>query len=479
MQFNDFIKASPKIRPLLNVGCLLDVPTGRPQLGKRGEMYINGGTPYVTGIVGIANTFKSVFGDYLNLTMLDRYASAITSKFDTETSASLARAIMLASRMDNIGGVDLAEEGRLFMSDSTVMDGDDWFQGIKKMADARQKERKTLLRTCPFQDDKGEDIQILSPFGAFIDSLSLFATSKLMESWEKNKLGESGANMDNMSAARHKASMLMQVPTLTGKSALFLIMTAHVGVKHQLDPYAAPDKKLAFLKGKSIKNTTENFTFLTNNLWYIYNSSVLANKGTKAPEYPRSPDDDMEGDTDLQVILVQNLRGKNGPSGLPFEIVLSQREGFLPALTEFHFIKNNDRWALTGNDRNYVIDMAPDISLQRTTVRSKIDENYRLRRALQVCSEMLQMKQIWEYPEYLEVVCTPAELYADLKAMGYNVDELLETTRGYWIFEEDHTKLEKPPLTTLDLMRMRKGLYVPYFFTAEQKAAIDMSKKIA
>lgn len=52
-------------------------------------------------------------------------------------------------------------------------------------------------------------------------------------------------------------------------------------------------------------------------------------------------------------------------------------------------------------------------------------------------------------------------MYKDLKDLGYDWDELLDT-RGYWVFEE-HAADEKPFLSTKDLLEMRKGLYTPWW----------------
>ncbi|MNE79272.1 hypothetical protein D3C80_1757380 [compost metagenome] len=55
----------------------------------------------------------------------------------------------------------------------------------------------------------------------------------------------------------------------------------------------------------------------------------------------------------------------------------------------------------------------------------------------------------------------PKDLYAKIKELGYNWDELLDT-RGYWDFEEN--KNPKQFMSTFDLLRMAKGEYVPYWY---------------
>lgn len=460
LDFDQFFKPAPRERPMFNIGAGLDIPTGQPKLGKRGETYVLGGLPYVTGVAGRGNMHKTTLSEFMLLSTLNRYRRVRASKYDSESSGSMGRVHMLAASMRNLMGLDLAEEGRYHLSSNEVMSGDEYFFQLKAMGTAKQKAAKELTLTLPLTQPNGEPITVLEPTISFIDSFSQFTTKGVEDIYEKNKLGEASANTDALRSAAHKTQMLMQVPTVTGQGGIFMIMTAHVGKQHQLDAYAPVEKKLAFLKNATLKNVPEKFTFLTNNLWYVYQMNVLQNKGTKAPEYPRNSADDKEGDTDLITILIQNLRGKNGPTGMPFEVVISQRDGVQPHLTEFHFIKSNERFGISGNDRNYYLDLLPDVTLSRTTVRGKIDENEQLCRALTITSEMCQIQQLWKDEE--NIFCTPKQLYEDLKAMGYDWNVLLNT-RSYWVFEEDEPFEEKPFLSTIDLMRMRKGLYHPFW----------------
>lgn len=466
MSFDKFFQAAPKIRPLLNLGCLMDIPTGKYHIGKHGESILNGGLSYVTGIGGRGNSFKSAIAHYMMLCIISRYVRAAGQFHDTETSLTIMRLLQLAMSHPNIMGVDLEAEGRIHLSDNTVMSGNEWFAKLKEFGEEKQKNAKDWLATTPFVDEKtGQLIKALYPTLSELDSLSMLQTDSVEAIYDKNQIGESGANTDALRGSAAKSQMLMQMPTLTGKSAIHCIMTAHVGDDIPLDPYAPNVKKLTFLKGKAkFKHVPEKFTFLTNNLWYVLGVQVLQNKGTKAPEFPRDPSDNMEGDTDLQIIQLQNLRAKSGPTGMPFELIVSQSEGVLASLSEFWYIKSFDRFGLGGNDRNYFLELVPDINLSRTTIRGKINEHAKLRRALEISSEMCQMKNLWDDPDGL--FCSPKELYDDLKALGYDWDVLLNT-RGYWVFEED-AEQALPFLSTMDLLRMRKGLYHPWWLPAKK-----------
>ena len=221
-----------------------------------------------------------------------------------------------------------------------------------------------------------------------------------------------------------------------------------------------PIVKLQHLKnGDKIKGTTDKFTFITHNCYHAFNAKPLINDGTKAPEYPRSSDDNLKLDTDLSIVTIRNLRSKSGMSGMTQALVVSQSKGVLPALTEFHYLRENDYYGLEGSNVNYAPALYPTCKLGRTTVRAKLDEDPMLRRAINIMSEMLQIKSLWRnVPK--ELMCTPKELYEDLKAKGYDWNVLL-STRGWWTIDNDKHPI--PYLSTMDLLMMRKGLYHPYW----------------
>ncbi|MBE0438339.1 MAG: hypothetical protein IBX57_01035 [Gammaproteobacteria bacterium] len=464
---------SPLIRPLLNVGCLFDIPTGVYLKGKHGENILNAGLPHITGIVGRGNTFKSTIAHFMNLRSLDRHRAAEDIIYDTEVSLSLARLRQLSTNMTFLPFEDFEDEdSRIVLTDKTQELGSAWFEKYKEVMRDRAKD-KTTIKTTPFINKDGEYVKGIYPFLGELDSFSQMSIEAVETLLDKGQIGDSKLNTEALKEGAAKSQLMVQLPGLTGMGGGYLVMTAHVGDEHQLDPYAPPSKKLAFLKGKSkIKRVPENFTFLTNNLWYCANATVLINQANKTPEYPRGPEDDLKGDTDLMIVTIQNLRAKTGPTGIPFELVISQSEGVHVGLSEFNYIKNHGRYGLGGHDRSYYLELVPDISLQRTTVRSKIDESPKLRRALEIASEMCQIKNLWHhFPK--ELLCSPKELYDDLVKKGYDWELLLDT-RGYWMFEEDITKEDKPFLSTLDLMEMRVGKYHPYWYPTSK----DKMKKL-
>lgn len=316
----------------------------------------------------------------------------------------------------------------------------------------------------------GNNKKALYPTGGFIDSFSKFIVSAVSEMYAKNAIGDSKVNTDAMTNGKAKNQLFNQLPQICAKTSTYMILTAHVGDIIQIEMYPTDKRNLSHMKKDTVlKGVSGGFYSLPNNVFSIESNKPLVNK-EKMPLYPIDNSTAIEGDTDLRILEVINLRGKGGITGLPFHLIVSQTEGILPSLSEFHYCREND-WGIGGNNINYFVELCPDIKLSRTTVRKKLMDNPALQRAVEIQSEMLQLIQFqrWNLGDY---VVTPAELYADLKVMGYDWDIILNNTRGYWMFEEDEQFSDKKFLSTYDLLRMRKSEYKPYWMTDEEKAKI-------
>lgn len=464
--FATAFRSAPLLRPQLNLGCLMDIPTGTYIKGKHGEHILNGGLSYITGIVGRGNMFKSVFAHFQLLTVLNRYFKSSGNVLDTEFSLIINRMYELALAMDYIAGVDLEAEQRLTVTDLSVYAGNEWFSDFKRHIEGRRDKPADNLGTTPFLDKDGKLLKAFYPAVAEIDSFSQFMTDSV-EKIQEEEIGSSGRNVEALRGAMAKNQMMMELPGVTARGGGYVILTAHVGDELNLDPYAPPAKKLAFMKKAKIKNVPEKFTFLTNNCWYCFGSEVLINQTTKAPEFPRNGEDNMKGDTDLMKLSIQNLRAKSGPTGMPFEVIVSQSDGVHVGLTEFNYIRSFERYGIGGNLQNYYLELVPNINLSRTTVRGKIDDSPKLQRALEITSELCQIKNLWhDVPAGL--LCDPKTLYEDLKAKGYDWDILLEETRGFWTFEEENHP--KKFLSTYDLLYMKAGEYRPWWYDDLVKA---------
>lgn len=450
---------------MLNVGCLMDIPTGQYVKGIHGEHILNGGFPTITAIAGRGNTFKSTIAHHMVLKAMENVLESglptFLNTYDTEMNISKERLKVFYRDIQSKTGIDLFDEGIWSVSDKSVHTGNEWFKILREyLKNEKIKNKKDLLVDTPFIDPKGNRIKATLPTFGEIDSISEFSTDDIEEIQDKNEIGESGGNTIHMRLGLAKTRLLMELPYLCNSSAHYMVMTAHLGegIPMNQGPYSVPTKALQHMKmGEKVKGVTEKIFFLTNSFWQTVSSSVLINQGTKGPEYPKERDLQDDNPSDLNIVTIKQLRNKSGPSGITLDIIISQREGVLPSLTEFHYIKSNDRYGLVGNNVNYALALYPDVKLQRTTVRSQIDNDPKLRRAIKITSDLLQIKKLW-VDKNLELP-SPEELYEKLKKK-YDWNILLDT-RDNWLFGEP--KDAKPFLSTMDLINMYHDRYTPYW----------------
>lgn len=477
------VAQAPKIKILFNIGAGFDIPTGEYVRGIHGESLLLGGLGMVTGIAGIGNNFKSTLMHYMTLAASARIAETMDTSiltYDTEININQERLWRFSNEFPAFQNRNILDDGTWQITDKTVMYAEGFNEAMREYLDEKKKEYKNKLWKTPFVDRGGSNFYMLPPTFGQIDSFTEFETSAVADIQTKNELGDSGANTIYMKQGNDKTRFLMGLPAMLGAGGHFLAMTAHIGKKIEMASgpvKAPPEKTLQYLKnGDVIKGATSKFFFLTTNCWHSFNAAPLINQGTKGPEYPENPDDNKPLDTDLNLVQVRSLRGKFGLTGFSHPVVVSQSLGVLPSLTEFHLIKEADRFGISGTLQHYALDLYPECKLSRTTVRSKIATDPKLCRALNITSELCQMLMYWRGDKlHPDLVCTPKELYEDLIKLGYNWDELM-ATRGWWTVNNDEHPI--PFLSTMDLLRMRKGLYHPYWMKAKAvpSDAIDINK---
>ena len=458
--------SAPSIKVMINIGACMDVPTGTYLKGKYGESILNGGLGFDTGVVGIGNNFKSTISHYMMLSAMSKLwwkLKTTLSTYDTEVNIHESRLRWLYSTFPEFDGSDLIDDGYWIITDKTKYYANEWYEIYKEFLNDKIKGASKLMVTTPFLDRDKSNFKMIAPTFTEVDSFSHFETSDIGKMQNENELGEAGGNTIHMRQGLAKKRFLMEAPKLTGSACNYLLLTAHVGKEIQMasGPLAPqPVKKLHYLKnGDKLKGVTDDFFFLMNNCWQAVKTEPLINQSTKTPEYPKNSDDDLSGDTDLNAVTIRQLRSKSGPTGYQIEVVVSQRDGVLPSLTEFHFIKNAARYGITGTLQHYSLDLYPDKKVQRTTVRKTIDTDAKFRRALNITSELLQIYNFTN--DNVEgFICDPKTLYEDLKTKGYDWDVLLET-RGWWTIDNDQHPI--PFLSTMDLLNMRAGTYKPYW----------------
>lgn len=482
LNLNQTFERPIPVKLLLNIGACLDIPTGFYMKGIYGQNVLCGGLGCITAVVGRGNRFKSTILHYMMLSAMDRLfttTESSASTYDTEINIHEHALNRFIIAFEELRKRNILLDGIWTITDKTIYHGNQWHERMKEYLKVKKSHEKALEVSMPFFDRDGvTPLKTMVPTFAEIDSFSEFETEDVAKMQDENELGESGGNTIHMRQGLAKTRFMMEAPVLFNGHNHFLLLTAHMddAIEVSAGPYAPkPVKKLQHLKqGDKIKGVTGKFFFLMNNCWAAITAAPLVNQGTKGPEYPKNPNDNIAGDNDLNEVTLVQLRSKSGPTGYSVTLLVSQSEGVLPSLTEFHYIKSFkdkqfDRFGISGSLQNYSLDLLPDVKLSRTTVRAKINEDPFLRRALNITSELCQMYQF--HRDLIDVLVTPQELYDDLKHQGYDWNVLLNT-RGWWTVD-DH-KHPVPFLSTLDLCMMHSknkhhpNAYFPYWMNPDK-----------
>lgn len=495
---------SPDIEPIpvlklqLNLGACLDVPTGTWLPGKYGERILNGGFGFITGVVGIANNFKSTTANCMKAKAASRVFESCfrpekksekklkrmktsISDYDTEVNAQEHRlkTLVASIRFFYDHNIDLFDYEQMLWktTDKTVAAGDEFFEKIKEFIAIKRKLRKDYLVDTPFIDRDGTSLlQVILPTFGGIDSLTDFNTEAEEKIMDDNKLGDSGANMLFARGGLLKTRLLNELPALTGGGYHYMTLMAKLNKEMAMGGgpggAAIPRKSMQYLKpGEKIVGAGNNFTYATSVTWNAYDAKPLLD-GNRMPEYqhPDSPALSM-GDTDLNIVKLTCLRNKNGPTGMTIPIIVTQREGIQFELTQFNYIREfvssdkGKRPGIIGKGAYFTLALYPEGTITRNTLRGKIAEDEKLRNAIHYTCEILETS-VYHPAIWADYACDLEDLHADLIKLGYDWDLLLKC-RPYFVFNNDAHPV--PFLSSFDLLRMRKGEYHPYWMTEDKK----------
>lgn len=453
--------------PMINIGAGLDIPMGSWYDGIHGEALLNGGMTMFNGFIGGGNMYKTAVLLYKMLMAMGRMADSTGSLYETEMNTTARRIEMLARHLGLFGDEDIIESERFVVTNREKYEGGEYYDTTKEWLDWKYTtamKTKEMRRKLPFikKGTTDELMEMIIPTFGAMDSFTDFVTKDAAKMNDEVSLGDKGAETLFMKQGLPKLRLLSELPPLLHKSAHYYCMSAQVGNNINMDQYNPEKKKLSNIVGNvKMKGVTDKFTYIMNSILQFHNLEKMLTKD-KLPRFPRDEFDNAVGDTDLNLLHAVELRGKSGPSGVPIQLIVSQREGVKSSMTEFYnLLTHPDRFGLEGNDTNYNLALCPDVKLRRGNIRQRTEDTPALQRALTISLEMMQMARLM--PEYRTagLLCTPTDLFRDIKERGYDWDMILGGTRGWWTLNNDDHPVKF--LSTLDLLRMRKDKYKPYW----------------
>lgn len=457
--------------PMPNTGSVLDISAGSYCPGHKGQQVLVGGLSLFSMIGALPNMGKTTVATGITGMVLVAYPKGVAHAHDTETTMledRIEKLILDTMRLPIEGHKvpdSLITSNNLFFTNSVIYDGTDLFDLLKKFGKERlANEPQVDLEMI--DDRTGKPFQWWYPIIEFWDSLSGMACRNAVEMQDKAEVGTASMNMHAMRSNSGKSQIVEQLPNFTAKHAIYVLATGQVGAQYQLDPYRPNVRTLRFMNDNvKIKRVPEITSFVTGNCYIITKMSPMMTKG--APEFPYDRNDENEG-TDLIELRFTNMRGKFGPSDIPHAIIFSQRDGWLPYMSNYIYLKDNDRYGFVGNNTTYHFALYPEVKVQRTTLRQLFRSDWRLQRTVLFLVEMHWMNTRWDEEKLPEKYrCTPTELYDDIKALGYDWSILLNTRFWHSTIKDGEEMI--PYLSTMDLLMMRTGDYHPYWYPVKKK----------
>lgn len=417
-----------------NTGTLFDLATGRYVPGVDGNWYINGGyAPHINAVVGPNGAFKSTMANSLLMRSLGIYTSAEAIIEDTENSLDKdkPRALHMAGDL-----YDKSIDNRVIWLKGIDYNLDELHQLIKQICMKKEAQRKEYIVDTPFLDPMtGKALKMWKPTYLFIDSMSeLIAASEedVLESEKGKSISE--ANTLMMADGNKKTVFIHTMRRLCQKYGIVLICTGHFDKVMQIDMYNPTPKDTTFSpKDWKTKGCGSKLKFLSS--IYARTSAALLLDSAKEPLYAQ---DNGPGKDVLEIgITLERCKTANAGEMLPF--VATQSEGLLNTVTNYHYLRIHDYFALNGNKQKQQVFLLPEVTISRNTIRSLATSDAKLRRALEIAAQYCYIKNNWntkDYPVRFDI--EPQALFDKLISdKNKNLMNDILISRSYWTFNKE------------------------------------------
>ncbi len=439
----DNLRKNIPFLPYINTGTLFDFSTGKFQPIVGNLHGLNGGLSQCTGISGRSQTYKSGLAGSLLARAMNIHPLSEAYVYESEGTISGPE------RYNDFVPIDQQVSNRIVFQNNTMASLTEFYEVFNNIVSDKEKNKKDYIVESPFLNpNDGKPMKVWIPTFVLIDSFSRARSDKGDKQFESNNIDDSSMNTFWLSEGNIKTRIMNDLPGRAAKAGIYVIMTAHVGDKHDLDPYNKSPKQLQYMKNTDkMKNVGSNFEFLTTTLIQTLKATVLQDK-SKGCEYPTNFSTDVE----VNQVDTMLVRCKNNASGMLVPYIVSQYQGILNEVTNFVFLKNYKNYGMNvkGNNMSFTPALYPDAELTRTNIRKKTTDNYKLCRALELTTQLCFIQNLWStyrMPEWIKIDPMKfAELLTHNEKL--KIDRVLEST-GCW----STSKQEREMLTIIDILQ--------------------------
>lgn len=435
----------------INTGTMYDLMTGSAIRGVDGKWIISGGlTNSIMGVQGRGNTYKSTCSGSFIARALGIYKDVEGLIVDSEDSISkdIERVQRFAGEFSGFFNIN---ECVRFLSGG-INDIGTVFEKIRELCESKHVNRKEYLIETPY-------VNILTgkPVMAWLPTIVFIDTYSEMFSIDENMMLEEGLDDKKNKTiylvdGNKKTMFIRALRRWCEQYGLYVIATAHTGDNTSIDSYGPVAKQLQYMKqSDKLKNVGSKFDKLTIPLVQTMNPTILVDSD-KSCMYPNG---DSTPNNDINEVILMVQRCKKNIAGLGIPFVVSQSDGLLNSVTNYHYLKSNNYFGLNGSKIKHQPTLLPDTTVSRNTIRRQESESYELRRALDITAQYCYIKQHWNTGaiKELDFSLSPNELYDKLNSNGVKWNDILNS-RGHWVYSKECAYGEREYLSVFDVVEL-------------------------
>lgn len=429
-----------------NTGTNFDLATGKFQPGKNGKWYLNGGLYVTAGFTGRNNLYKTALAGSLLARVLLNYQDSEAFVYESEFS------IPDKYRYNDFAPVDRPVHDQILFRNRADMHLGEWMEFIQELGEKKLAHKKDYIVEAPFFDPETmKPARILKPTFCVVDSFSKAQGVREEERYDDNDIEDPTMNMLYMADGGLKTRITRQLPTLATRYGFYFILTAHIkdNKADLANPRSKPSKQFQHMKVKDkLVGVGSDFSFLMTALVQNLSASAL----TDSKDNCMYPANTGVGSPPLEVQEVPSvmLRCKNNTTGTQINWIISQYQGLLNEVTNFHYLKKAKK-GLVESGLNFATNLTPTEQFTRKTLREITDKNYMLRRALEILSQINYIQTNWFLPKLPKTIAMPIKQIAELltKHTKPAINDILNST-GTW----SYAKQDREYMSVFDIVEL-------------------------
>lgn len=439
-----------------HTGTIYDLESGRLSYGIDGRLLVGGGFGnFLTAVQGPGNMFKTtlILSNLIKTLEIYPYSNAII----IDTEGSIISDLTRVARFSNSKDKEILD--RIHPMNGKAFTMAEIYKYIKDLLEEREKlSEKDLFVETPFINlETKKLIKTRIPLFILFDSFSELIVTEAQELISKGFDNEK-FNTVHMVAGNKKSSFLQQLSILAERYGVSIILSSQMGKEINMGVVPQQKQLVEMRQGERAKGVSAKYEFLPHIAYQMWSSRVFLDSSKTESQYPY---DEYTLPKELHETSIKFVRQKINMSGSEItNFIISQRDGVQPGLTNFEYLKKHEYYGLLPNGKStyHTCELTPDKKFSRRTVRKLIDDEYEVKRGIDICTQLHYVQTNWrdliknKYPNLI----TPNELYNKFmnKSSSIKIQDILNS-RSYWTYNKEDKRPWMDIFTIMDLVNKK------------------------